>query len=158
MAEVRDDVLLDGEVPLVHLARKGERIEVLNRGAVLGVAHLAVLHEADAVDLFPGFPLAQLRGGVVELAAADDVDRAVGETQALLGEYAHVRAGEHGHRLGALRLDLARRFHVDGEGRGGGVHHHHVEILGDFQAGVEIKPLHRCVNDARPRDHTRGVG
>jgi len=111
--EMGDDVLVDGQVALIDLTGKGERIQVLDGRSVRSVDHLFAIQETDPVNPLPLQPLTKLFGRIIEFTAADDVDGAVGKTERLFGEDGDMRAGKHRHGGWFLLLDPAGGLAID---------------------------------------------
>ena len=114
---------------------------------------LPLLEETDAVHPTPLAPFAELFGGVIELTPTDDIDHPVSCPERLFRQHGDMRTGQHRNDIRFELLDATGGLDVDLQRRGGGVHHHHVEPLGNGEALLQVKFLHRGINDAAPLDH-----
>jgi hypothetical protein len=152
--EISDGVVLNGQVPLVHLGDERQLVHVLDDRPVRGVRDTSVLPETDAIDLIEPVPTCNLPDGIVKLISCHEVDRR-GGLKGLLRQDRSVRPYKADERAWALLLEPLRHLHIVAEGGGAGMDDDQVIIPALSDHVLDAKPIRWRIDQLAPFHHGR---
>ena len=156
IAQIRDLVVFDLQVPVVDLGDHGQGVQILEIGPVRVVMDAVAFPVAEAQNLFPGAPLGDFGDGIVEFPAGHEIHLGAG-SQGLLGEDGHLRTHQAHLQLGILGFETADRFQVVLEGGAGGKEHRQFEIAGQVGHLGHRQVFRRGVHHPAFRDESGRV-
>ncbi len=135
--EVGNHILLDRQVTPVHRRHEGQGIQVFDRRPVGRVHDAPLFHETDTVNPLPLSPFAQFLGRIIEFSPADDINDTGAGLERLLRQDRHMGPCQDGHDRRLCLFDTTGGLDIDRQGRGRGVHHHHIKVAGYVQAVIQ---------------------
>ncbi len=157
MQQIADEVILDHEVALVDVDHPGQRIHVLDDGALGIVHHRAVALVAQPENALERAALRHLLDGEVELGAADEIDGFAREER-LVGRDRDMGAHQPDEERRIRALEGFRHLDVGIEGGRAGMHDQKVVVRGERQHVVDGEAARGRVDQLAAGHERRGLG